>query len=55
MQISRIGLDIAKNVFQVHGIDAAENCRCQLVTGDQKDTPLDEMLLQLGVCRGGFL
>ena len=25
MQITMIGLDIAKNVFQVHGIDAAEN------------------------------
>ena len=24
MQISTIGLDIAKNVFQVHGIDASE-------------------------------
>jgi transposase len=24
MQISTIGLDIAKNVFQVHGIEAAE-------------------------------
>jgi hypothetical protein len=24
MQISTIGLDIAKNVFQVHGIDAGE-------------------------------
>jgi hypothetical protein len=24
MQITTIGLDIAKNVFQVHGIDAAE-------------------------------
>ena len=24
MQISTIGLDIAKNVFQIHGIDAAE-------------------------------
>ena len=24
MQISTIGLDIAKNVFEVHGIDAAE-------------------------------
>ena len=24
MQISTIGLDIAKNVFQVHAIDAAE-------------------------------
>jgi transposase len=25
MQITTIGLDIAKNVFQVHGIGAAEN------------------------------
>jgi transposase len=25
MQITTIGLDLAKNVFQVHGIDAAEN------------------------------
>jgi transposase len=24
MEITTIGLDIAKNVFQVHGIDAAE-------------------------------
>ena len=24
MQITTIGLDIAKNVFQVHGIDACE-------------------------------
>ena len=24
MQITTIGLDIAKNVFQVHGVDAAE-------------------------------
>jgi transposase len=24
MQITAIGLDIAKNVFQVHGIDAVE-------------------------------
>ena len=23
MQVSTIGLDIAKNVFQVHGVDAA--------------------------------
>ena len=26
MQITTIGLDIAKNVFQVHGIDAGEGC-----------------------------
>ena len=25
MQVTTIGLDIAKNVFQVHGIDASEN------------------------------
>jgi hypothetical protein len=25
MQVTTIGLDIAKNVFQVHGIDVAEN------------------------------
>ena len=33
MQITTIGLDIAKNVFQVHGIDAAEKVivRKQLV------------------------
>jgi hypothetical protein len=29
MQITTIGLDIAKNVFQVHGIDAAEKVRRQ--------------------------
>ena len=28
MQITTIGLDIAKNVFQVHGIDAAEPAMC---------------------------
>jgi hypothetical protein len=27
MQVTTIGLDIAKNVFQVHGIDAAEKGR----------------------------
>src|ERR1039458_7166330 len=38
MHITTIGLDIAKNVFQVHGIDAAEKvavrkqlCRGQLI------------------------
>jgi len=29
MQITTIGLDIAKNVFQVHGIDAAREGRRQ--------------------------
>jgi transposase len=31
MQVTTIGLDIAKNVFQVHGIDAAE----KVVVGKQ--------------------
>jgi len=41
MQITTIGLDLAKNVFQVHGIDAAENVvvrrqvrRRQMLCGD---------------------
>ena len=25
MQITRIGLDLAKNVFEVHGVDAQDN------------------------------
>jgi hypothetical protein len=35
MQITTIGLDIAKNVFQVHGIDANEKVvvRKQLLSG----------------------
>jgi transposase len=37
MQITTIGLDIAKNVFQVHGIDVAEKVviRKQLPRSDQ--------------------
>jgi hypothetical protein len=27
-EVSTIGLDLAKNVFQVHGIDAAARCWC---------------------------
>ena len=30
MQVTTIGLDIAKNVFQVHGIDTAEKVRAAL-------------------------
>ena len=36
MQVATIGLDLAKHVFQIHGIDAAENVvsyRRILVTG----------------------
>ena len=29
MQVSTIGLDLAKNVFQVHGITATEEVVCQ--------------------------
>jgi transposase len=37
MQMTTIGLDIAKNVFQVHGIDAAEKVvvRKQVRRGNQ--------------------
>ena len=37
MQITTIGLDIAKNVFQVHGIDAAEKVRAGLRESEQDD------------------
>ena len=33
MQITTIGLDIAKNVFQIHGIDAAENAVGRALNG----------------------
>jgi transposase len=29
MELRRVGLDLAKNVFQVHGVDAAEAVRCR--------------------------
>jgi transposase len=38
MQIATIGLDIAKNVFQVHGIDAAEKV---VVRKQLRRTPAD--------------
>ena len=34
MQVTTIGLDIAKNVFQVHGIDAKEKV-CEEATAAQ--------------------
>jgi transposase len=33
MQITTIGLDVAKNVFQVHGVGAAEIVRKRLRRG----------------------
>ena len=46
MQIATIGLDIAKNVFQVHGIDASRAGRCQEATA----APPGDGVLQ-GACR----
>ena len=37
MQITTVGLDIAKNVFQVHGIDAAEKVVCELARDPDAD------------------
>lgn len=36
MKLIRVGVDLAKNVFQVHGVDRAEKAvwRCKLVRGD---------------------
>ena len=52
MQVTTIGLDIAKNVFQVHGIDAAE----KVVVRKQLRR---RQVLELGVaslpCRHGSL
>lgn len=29
MKLSRIGVDLAKNVFQVHGVDSHEQTKCR--------------------------
>lgn len=29
MKLSRIGVDLAKNVFQVHGVDSHEQAKCR--------------------------
>jgi transposase len=54
MQITTIGLDIAKNVFQVHGIDAAEKVvvRKQLRRGQVMKffTALPRCLVGLEAC-----
>jgi transposase len=55
MQIATIGLDIAKNVFQVHGIDAAEKVvvRKQLRRGQMLAffTALPPCLVGMEACR----
>ncbi|MDB5609185.1 MAG: hypothetical protein JWP25_6085 [Bradyrhizobium sp.] len=51
MQITTIGLDIAKNVFQVHGIDAAEKVyRSPASRQAHADRPTDRRLHP--ACRG---
>jgi hypothetical protein len=60
MQITTIGLDIAKNVFQVHGIDAAENIHGQKTASSDAG---DEVLRSAatlpdwhgGLCYGALL
>ena len=44
MQVTSIGLDIAKNVFQVHGIDAAE----KVVVRKQRTHPVKTALRRRG-------
>ena len=34
MQVTTIGLDLAKHVFQIHGIDAAEKVVSPVVRAD---------------------
>lgn len=51
MQVTRIGLDIAKNVFQVHGVDAHGKVVIR------KQLSRNKMLIyfaQLPVCRIGM-
>ena len=50
MQIATIGLDIAKNVFQVHGIDATEKVvvRKQLRRGQMLGVLQDAAALPCG-------
>ena len=56
MKITTIGLDIAKNVFQVHGIDAAEKVvvRKQLRRG-QMPSDTRNQRPQLGDALAGVL
>ena len=59
MQVTTIGLDIAKNVFQVHGIDAAEKVvvRKQLRRGQVMKffEALPPCLGHGGLCNGALL
>src|ERR1700739_2698107 len=51
MQITTIGLDIAKNVFQVHGVDAAEKV---VVKKQLRRNKLMEFFKNLPPCLSGL-
>ena len=54
MQISTIGIDIAKNVFQVHGVDAAGKTvhheAARRATGDRYFGKLPPCLIGMEAC-----
>ena len=52
MQVTTIGLDIAKNVFQVHGIDAAEKVVVPEATSAQPDAGVLSRAAALSAWRG---
>ena len=49
MQVSTIGIDIAKNVFQLHGVDAAGKV---VLTRQLRRKQVIEVLGKLSPCRG---
>jgi len=55
MQVTTIGLDIAKNVFQVHGIDAAEKVVVRKQLRRSQVLEFFKALLRCLVCRHGGL
>jgi hypothetical protein len=54
MQITTIGLDIAKNVFQVHGIDAAEKVVVSEATAAQPGAGILQVAAALPYRHGGL-
>ncbi len=54
MQITTIGLDIAKNVFQVHGIDARREGRRSEATAAQPNTGVLQSLVAVPYRNGGL-
>ena len=51
MQVTMIGLDLAKNVFQVHGVDAHER---PVLRKRLSRTKVAEFFAQLPPCRVGM-